>query len=227
MTLPNLLLTEARRGFQTCAKQYRARRQQSQTFRTLQPLLKKRNSRSAREVAPPPRLEVTKTNEALATRVPPQSDPDHVPTEESGSSRELITKPSKPSSVSEIKRADVPMKIIPKAQITPELTLTPKERLQIEFLTRRPPRAEEKKSTFLADSRIELRKLISSSLQRKIAYLPWRNFQDQFSLNRQSIFSAGYVWFYLRRRTSILCVWISLVDRSTPYVPVTSDGPRC
>jgi hypothetical protein len=156
MTLPNLLLAELRLGFQTCAKQHRARRQQSQTFRTLQPLFKKKQSRSAREVAPPPRLEVTKTNEASATRVPPQVGPNHVSTEESGSSRQLITKPSKPSSVSERKRADVPMKIIPKAQITPELTLTPTERLQIEFLTRRPPRTEEKKSAFYTNSRIEV-----------------------------------------------------------------------
>jgi hypothetical protein len=156
MTLPNLLLVELRLAFQTCARQQRACRQQSRPFRTVQPLFKRRPSRSGTEVPPPRRLEVTKKSDASAARFPPPADPYHVPTDASASSRELIPDPSKPTSVSERKRADVPMKVIPKAQITPEVTLTPKERLQIEFLTRRPPRTEEKKSKSFAAYRAEL-----------------------------------------------------------------------
>jgi hypothetical protein len=163
MTLHNPLLVELRLAFQTCARQHRAR-QQSRPFRTLPPLFKKKQSRSDRELAPPASSEISKTSEASAARVPPPADSRHVSTNESASSRELIPDPSKPSSVSERRRADVPMKIIPKAQITPELTLTPKERLQIEFLTRRPPRTEEKKSTSYTVSRSELQQLTLCSL---------------------------------------------------------------
>ncbi len=37
-------------------------------------------------------------------------------------------------------RSDVPARLLPKAQISPNLTLTPKERLQIEYETRKPPK---------------------------------------------------------------------------------------
>jgi hypothetical protein len=146
MTLPNLLLVEMRLAFHCCARQHRARRQHVRSFTALQPLFKKKQPRSSIVVAPAPSLGVTERVDAVATHAPPQTAAPHVSQDQSGSSRELVPDPSKPRSVSERKRADVPMKIIPKAQITPELTLTPPERLQMEFLTRRPPRTEERKS---------------------------------------------------------------------------------
>jgi hypothetical protein len=146
MTLPNLLLFELRFAFKTCAKQHTTRRHEIRSFSTLQPLFKKKHARSDGEVKPSSSGEITTKSNVSLPRVRPHADSLNVPTNESGSSRELVPDPSKPTSVSKRKRADIPMKIIPKAQITPEVTLTPKERLEIEFVTRRPPRTEAKKS---------------------------------------------------------------------------------
>lgn len=40
------------------------------------------------------------------------------------------------------KRVSVPMKVMPRAQLTPELMLNPKERMQLEYITRRVPQRE-------------------------------------------------------------------------------------
>jgi hypothetical protein len=146
MTLPNLLIFELRLAFKTCAKEHTTRPHQIRSFSTLQPLFKKKHARSDNEVKPPSSVEITTKSNISPLHGRPQADSLNVPTNEPGSSRELIPDPSKLTSVSKKKRADVPMKIIPKAQITPEVTLTPKERLEIEFMTRRPPRTEAKKS---------------------------------------------------------------------------------
>jgi hypothetical protein len=146
MTLPNLLLFELRLAFKTCAKQHTTRSHEIRSFSTLQPLFKKKHARLDSEIKPPSSVEITTKSNISPPRERPQADSLNVSTSELGSSRELVPDPSKPTSVSKRKRADVPMKIIPKAQITPEVTLTPKERLEIEFMTRRPPRTEAKKS---------------------------------------------------------------------------------
>jgi len=207
-------MVELRIAFQTCARLHKLRRQ-IRPFGTLQPLFKRKQSRSDREATLLPSLETTEKSDASAVRAPPQDNPHHVPSNESGSSRELIPDPSKRSSLTEGKRADVPMRIIPKAQITPELTLTPKERLQIEFLTRRPPRTEEKKSRSYTASRTERKELIQVSLQGKTAHIPRWNFKDQCSINYQSVFSASYVWFHFGCSAGILCIRIPLVVHST------------
>jgi hypothetical protein len=146
MTLPNRLVCEIRLAFHRCAAQNRTCPQHVRSFTVLQPLSKKKQSRSDTVVAPLPSSGATKKVDAVPTRALPQGHSRHVPIDQSGSLRELVPDPSKPRSVSGRKRGDVPMKIIPKAQITPELTLTPLERLQIEHLTRRPPRTEARKS---------------------------------------------------------------------------------
>lgn len=146
MTLPNLLLFELRLAFKTCAKQHTTRPHEIRSFSTLQPLFKKKHARSDSEIKPPSSVEITTKSNISPPRERPQADSLNVSINELGSSRELVPDLSKPTSVSKRKRADVPMKIIPKAQITPEVTLTPKERLEIEFMTRRPPRTEAKKS---------------------------------------------------------------------------------
>lgn len=151
MTLPNLLLFELRLAFKTCAKQHTTRPHEIRSFSTLQPLFKKKHARSDNEMKRPSSVEITTENNISPPRGRPQANSLNVPTNELGSSRELVPDPSKSTSVSKRKRADVPMKIIPKAQITPEVTLTPKERLEIEFMTRRPPRTEAKKSGFTLD----------------------------------------------------------------------------
>jgi hypothetical protein len=164
MTLPNLLLFELRLAFKTCAKQHTTRPHEIRSFSTLQPLFKKKHARSGSEIKPPSSVEITTKSNIPPSRKRPQADSLNVSTNELNGSRELVPDPSKPTSVSERKRADVPMKIIPKAQITPEVTLTPKERLEIEFMTRRPPRTEAKKSGLYTGSGDELYWLTLCSL---------------------------------------------------------------
>ncbi len=57
---------------------------------------------------------------------------------------ELVPRMPKPGSLQHPRRSDVPARLLPKAQISPDLRLSPKERLQIEYETRRPPKAATK-----------------------------------------------------------------------------------
>jgi hypothetical protein len=66
---------------------------------------------------------------------------------------ELVPRTPKPGPLQHPRRSDIPARLLPKAQISPELTLSPKERLRIEFETRRPPRAAEKPGEQVALSR--------------------------------------------------------------------------
>ncbi len=56
----------------------------------------------------------------------------------------LVPQAPKAGAVERPQRSDVPARLLPKAQISANLTLSPKERLQIEYETRRPPKASEK-----------------------------------------------------------------------------------
>ena len=53
---------------------------------------------------------------------------------------ELVPRMPKPGSLQHPRRSDAPARLLPKAQVSPELRLSAKERLQIEYETRRPPK---------------------------------------------------------------------------------------
>jgi len=55
-------------------------------------------------------------------------------------SRELVPSPEEDKSLETAPKVKVPLRVIPKAQITPSLRLSPKERMHIEQLTRASPR---------------------------------------------------------------------------------------
>lgn len=61
---------------------------------------------------------------------------EHVTTD----SQELVPLPDQETAVETAPKVNVPLRVIPRAQITPNLRLTPKERLHIEQLTRVTPR---------------------------------------------------------------------------------------
>ena len=56
----------------------------------------------------------------------------------------LVRRVPKPGALQHAQRSNVPARLLPKAWVSPELTLSPRERLQIEYETRRPPKAKEK-----------------------------------------------------------------------------------
>lgn len=55
-------------------------------------------------------------------------------------SQELVSVPDKDTALETAPKVNVPLRVIPRAQVTPNLRLTPKERMHIEQLTRVPPR---------------------------------------------------------------------------------------
>lgn len=150
MTLPCALLLELRLAFKTCARQYTAHQPLSRAFGTFQPLSKRNSPRpsTSKKTASPSGSSKHNVPVQDGLKLGPEVTPMHAAQQ---NSTELVPNPSKQTSVADRKRADLPMKVIPKAQITPELMLSPKERLQIEFMTRRPPRTTEaKKGMFQA-----------------------------------------------------------------------------
>ena len=138
--LPPFLVAEVRQAFQSCSRQYAASRRSE--FSTLYPRLKaskapKKNNNLPIQVIHS-RLQAQQKEEEDA-RLEASSEglgPD---------SKELVPQEEKEQSLDTKRKIPVPMKVIPKAEIAPGLTLSPKERLHIEQLTRKlPPRQEQK-----------------------------------------------------------------------------------
>jgi hypothetical protein len=78
----------------------------------------------------------------------------------------LVPRIPQPGTLQRPRRLEVPARLLPKAQISPGLTLSPKERLQIEYETRRPPQASDKRGEHGEISGGRKCRLTISSLQR-------------------------------------------------------------
>jgi hypothetical protein len=146
MALPTMLLIELRSAFKSCARQSALRAARS-AFST-SPLRWKTKS-AYRDLSKPLSAYTTPLK---SDRPDPDKEKTHsrivpeVRRVPSGPARDLVPSPKKSTSVTPGKRSEVPMKILPKAQITPELTLSPRERLEVEFLTRKPPKSKPRES---------------------------------------------------------------------------------
>lgn len=138
-SLPSNLLAEIRHAFQSCSKQYAASRRTH--FSTVSPRLK---------ASRPAKNEKDLPIQVVHNRL--QNKKKHHVTSRS-ESRELIPQKEEDKSLGSRRKVEVPLKVIPEANIAPGLTLSPKERLHIEQLTRALPPREEPKSS-LALSRI-------------------------------------------------------------------------
>lgn len=89
-------------------------------------------------------------------------------------STNLVPQTPKAGAVERPRRSDIPARLLPKAQISPGLTLSPKERLQIEYETRRPPKAPEKPGEQGREiSKGQTWRLTCRSLQRTSVDIPW------------------------------------------------------
>ncbi|EXJ75857.1 uncharacterized protein A1O5_00364 [Cladophialophora psammophila CBS 110553] len=135
--LPPALVAEIRHVFQCCSGQCAASRRPR--FSTLQPRLKSIQPRKDDSIpiqVVHSQLQAQKTNQARPS-IPPAP---HTP-----EGKELIPQEEQAKSLDTGRKVEVPFKVIPKAEVAPNLTLSPKERLHIEQLTRRlPPRPEPK-----------------------------------------------------------------------------------
>jgi hypothetical protein len=124
-SLPPSLVADIRYAFRFCARQYLAtRRTQFSTSRTL--LQSSKSSEKNKNV----QLEAQKKARAQSVLPPKpgsQTSTELVPDEQDG--RALVSG----------RKHEVAMRVIPKANIAPNVELKPKERMAVEQLTRRPP----------------------------------------------------------------------------------------
>jgi hypothetical protein len=140
--LSNLHL-EIRIAFKTCARAYSFAKTARRTLNS-SPLPRARNRRNSRDVQELPATN-TASDAQSSSQSPERSQVKHDTREPSRSNTtELVPRVPKPGSLEHPRRSDIPARVLPKAQLSPELTLSPKQRLQIEYMTRRPPKAAEK-----------------------------------------------------------------------------------
>ncbi len=138
-TLPAALVAEVRLAFRSCSRQYAASRRTR--FSSLHnPRLNREDPGKNKNDNLPIQVVHSRLQTPPKPKPPAPSLPKHGP-----ESTELVTAPNEGKAVESGRKVPVPMRVIPKAEIAPNLTLSPKERLHIEQLTRRlPPRAEPK-----------------------------------------------------------------------------------
>ncbi len=131
-SLPPGLVAKVRSAFQACSRQHAAsKRTQFSTFR---PLFKKSAPSKKKDQLP---------IQVVHSQLQAQKEAAAKAAAKESTSKGLVPSCDEAKSLDTGRRVEVPLKVIPKAEITPNLTLSPKERLQIEQLTRRlPPRAE-------------------------------------------------------------------------------------
>ena len=134
---------EIRLAFKTCARTPSLASARCRTFSTI-PSLQSGNRDNAGAVSRPNSAkrgkEVTKLPDAAQPYSPASARQDS----RGSNSTNLVPQTPKPGAVERPRRSDIPARLLPKAQISPGLTLSPKERLQIEYETRRPPKPPEK-----------------------------------------------------------------------------------
>lgn len=145
-SLPPFLVAEVRLAFSTCSRRYAATKHAR--FSTSRPLYQKfkplpvekkkqkKNERVPIQVVYA-RQQAQQQLEGTRTALPQQSE----------ASTELVVPQQEDWALDGGRKVEVPLKVIPKAEITPNLTLSPEERLHIEQLTRRPPAPVEPKGT--------------------------------------------------------------------------------
>ena len=139
-SLPPAVVAEIRYAFQSCSRQYAASRRAQ--FGTLQPRMKASHPTEKRDNLP-----IQVVHSRLQAQSKGNAKSSHPSATASPASRELVPHREGGKSLDSGRKIPVPLKVIPKADIAPGLTLSPKERLHIEQLTQRlPPRQEPKGS---------------------------------------------------------------------------------
>lgn len=161
---------EMRLAFKTCARTpslASARCRTLSTFPSPQP----GNRDNAGAVSRPNSARRGKEETKLPGAAQPSSPASAQPNSRGSNSTNLVPQAPKAGAVERPRRSDIPARLLPKAQISPGLTLSPKERLQIEYETRRPPKAPEKPGE--QGSNGQTWRLTCRSLQRTFVDIPW------------------------------------------------------
>lgn len=139
MAVPEFLIIEMRLAFRNCAKQHRMMRSRCFSSTTISRYASPRKSSqsdpSNRALTSKETSPATRSNNGNAGNT----------TDKTG----LTTQDPQRTAVDTGRRVPVPMKVVPPAQLNPQIRLTPRQRLHVEMLTRRPNvNVEEKKKVY-------------------------------------------------------------------------------
>ena len=105
---------------------------------------------------PPPsrtqnrQLPITSKDTSLAHRrqhdeLRAKPDETRPPLEQEGSASSTDLIPRTPGSITELRKKEIPVRVLPKAKLSKDVTLTPKQQMEVEYFTRKPPRPAEEK----------------------------------------------------------------------------------
>ena len=133
---------EVRLALESCARTHRVAKTRCRNLSTFPPL-RARNRGTSRAIQHAPPANSVKPSDISDTPKPSTLQSDPLASSRSNSTK-LVPRIPKPASLQDPRRSDIPARLLPKAQISPGLILSPKERLQIEYETRRPPKTPEK-----------------------------------------------------------------------------------
>ena len=143
MSLPSLLLLEVRSTFRLCAQQHAATRRCP--LSTSAPSLKrhtKPNSSSNKKAPTSPSPSRSVSNPEFTQNVSPSSRP---------GSKDLVRQRDDERAVELERKTQVPMKVLPQAELSSKHKLSPMQRLHIEHLTRHPPKQPPTKGRSVKD----------------------------------------------------------------------------
>ena len=132
MTLPSFLLAEIRLTFSLCAKQHAATRRYP--FSTTSIALKKQPKTNS---SPSSRSPISSPRQPSLSHRSPAQDVSQASRPEA---KDLVPRDKEAGSLDRHRKVDVPMKVLPEAQVSPKHKLSPTQRLHIEHLTRHPPK---------------------------------------------------------------------------------------
>jgi hypothetical protein len=185
---------EVRLAFRSCARTYSISKSGCRYLNSSTALGAQKRDNSRAIESPPPTESVKEVTNAPNT--PQPSPPKESQQEPSRSNtKSLVPRIPPPGNLQRPRTLNVPARLLPKAQISPGLTLTPQERLQIEYETRRPPQASDKRGEHEELSKGRKCRLTFSSLQRAPVNLSsWSRIYELYSPVTSGNHGWRFVW---------------------------------
>lgn len=130
-------------AFKNCAKRPGTPQLAYRTLTTFPPL-RARDSGTFKAIRHSSKTKSSPGEQSATATPEPSSLESTQPASSKSNTTGLVTRTPKPGTLQHAPRSNVPARLLPKARVSPDLTLSPRERLQIEYETRRPPKAKEK-----------------------------------------------------------------------------------
>ncbi len=169
MALPPFLLKEVRSTFQFCARQHVATRRCPLSCSATSLKSRTKPSSSSNTTVPA----VPSSSKSLSD---PNSVQDDSPSSRQGS-QGPVRQQDDGKALERARKAEVPMKVLPRAELSSKHKLSPMQRLHIEHLTRHPPKQPPTKGRSAKDIKVQQADL--ASFQRKASDISLRLWKSQ------------------------------------------------